>query len=89
MWWSLLVLALYGIRTHQRLMEQTRLNFSVGLAGQDFGWAASATLDGKRVVSGERVSLGKHTFAVTHPKAESFLTNFSIRYGGQDLGRMI
>jgi hypothetical protein len=33
-WWLLLVLVLYAISTHQRLMEKTRLNFSLSLQGQ-------------------------------------------------------
>src|SRR6185369_7345316 len=82
MWWSILVLALYGIRTHQQWMERTRLNFSVTLAGRDFG--AGATLDGKPVMSGESISLGRHTFAITDPKIESFSTNLFIWYGGRD-----
>ena len=33
-WWLLLVRVLLGIRTHQRLSEQTRLLFSVSMSGQ-------------------------------------------------------
>src|SRR5438552_1824382 len=75
LWWFILILALYGIRTHQRLLERTRLNFSVALARRDVGLEARATLDGNPVTSGERISLGRHTFAITHPKAEPISTN--------------
>lgn len=84
LWWLLLVLVLFGIRTHQRLMEKTRLNFSVTLQGQPIG--AAATLDGKPAVSGQNISLGSHTFAVMHPKGEAFSTNLSIWYGEHNLG---
>jgi tetratricopeptide (TPR) repeat protein len=86
MWWLILVLALYGISTHQRFMERTRLNFSLALAGRDV--RSEATLDGKPVMSGERISLGRHTFVVTDLKTESFATNLFIWYGGRDFGRI-
>ena len=80
--WLLLVLVLYGIRTHQRLMEQTRLNFSITMQGRPLDGAA--TLDGHLVISGEKISLGSHQLKVTHPKAEAFSTNFFVWYGGHD-----
>ena len=83
-WWLILVLALYGIRTHQRLMEKTRLNFNVTLQGQ--ATEASATFDGKPAYNGQKIPLGNHTFAITHPKGESFSTNLSIWYGEHNLG---
>src|ERR1035441_2729170 len=83
-YWLLLVLVLFGIHTHQRLMEKTRLDFVVTLQGQPVG--ASATLDGKPAVSGQNISLGNHTFVVTHPKGEAFSTSWFGWYGEHDLG---
>jgi len=40
-YWLLLVLVLFGIRTHQRLMEQTRLAFSLSLQGRPLYGATS------------------------------------------------
>jgi len=85
-WWAVLVLCLFAYHTHQRLSEQTRINFTVDLEGKPVGYEASATLDGRRVTSGEQVSLGTHQFAVSHQKAESFSTNLFIWYGERDLG---
>jgi hypothetical protein len=83
--WLLLVLMLYGIETHLRWMEKTRLNFNVTLVGQPL-YGATASLDGKPVMSGQKITLGSHTLVVTHPKGELYSTNFSIHYGGLDLG---
>lgn len=89
-WWLLLVLVLFAIRTHQRLMEQTRIQFSVVMEGpssaRESAEGASTTLDGQPVFSGQRLSLGSHQFAVTHPKGEPFSTNLFTWYGGHDLG---
>jgi len=83
-WWLILVLVLFGIHTHQRLMEKTRLNFSVSMQGQAID--AAATFDGKPAFSGQNIPLGSHTFAVTHPKGEPYSTNMFIWYGEHDLG---
>ena len=85
LYWLLLVLVLYGIRTHQRLMEQTRLHFAVTLQGQPI-FGAVATLDGKPATGGQKISLGSHTFTITHPKGESYSTNLLIWYGEHNLG---
>ena len=85
-WWVVLVLGLYGIRTHQRLIEQTRISFTVDLEGKPVGYEATASLDGRPLTSGERVSLGSHIFAVSHPKAESISTNLFVWYGERNLG---
>jgi hypothetical protein len=85
-WWVLLVLMLYGIRTHQRLMQQTRLHFSVSLAGRAIDMEASPMLDGKAAFDGQQLSLGNHNFTVTHPKGESFSTNLFIWYRGGNFG---
>src|SRR5216684_4203654 len=60
-WWLLLVLVLFGIRTHQRLSEETRLDFSLSLQNRSVLREASAGLDGQPVASGERVRIGWHT----------------------------
>ena len=86
LWWAGFVLLLFAYHTHQRLLEQTRINFTVDLEGKPVGYEASATLDGLRLAGGERVSLGKHQFAVSHQKAEPFSTNLFIWYGQHDLG---
>jgi len=87
-WWVLLVLVLYGIRLHQRLSEQTRLVFSVSLQGQPLLYEASATLDGQRATSGQHISIGSHTFQVTHPKGETFSNNWFNWYGEHNLGNI-
>jgi hypothetical protein len=86
-WWFILVLLLFGIRTHQQLLRETRLRFSVKL-GQNAYPDASVTLDGKPVLSGQLVSLGRHYLAISHPKADSFYTNRFIWYGGHDFGTL-
>jgi hypothetical protein len=87
-WWLLLVLVLFGIRTHQRLMEKTRLNFTVTLGGGQISLLdqASTTFDGKPLFSGEKIPLGNHQFIVTHPKGETYTANLFIWYGAHDLG---
>jgi PEGA domain len=81
------VLVLFGIRTHQRWMEQTRLEFTVTLQGQP-NYDATITFDGKPATSGQKISLGSHIFTVTHPKGESFSTNLFVWYGEHDFGRI-
>ena len=83
-WWLLLVLGLFGIHTHQRLMEKTRLNFNVSLQGQAID--ATATLDGLPAISGQNISLGSHKFTITHPKGETYATNFFAWYGAHEIG---
>ena len=87
-WWLLLVLALYGIRTHQRWMEQTRLVFTISVNGRTDYSDPTATLDGQTASSGQRVSLGKHQFAVMHPKGMTYTTNLFIWYGGHNFGKI-
>lgn len=83
--WFLLVLVLFGIHTHQRLMEKTRLDFAVTLQGQPL-YDANTTFDGQPITGGQRISLGSHIFLVTHPKGETYSTNLSIWYGEHHLG---
>jgi hypothetical protein len=87
-WWLLLVLLMYGYRLHQRAMEQTRIQFSVTLNGQPLMLDATAQLDGQPVYSGQKISLGPHTFVITHPKAGMFSTSFFGWYGGRDFGQI-
>jgi hypothetical protein len=84
-WWLILVLVLYGIRTHQRLMETTRLEFTVTMQGQSH-YEAATTFDGKPVISGQKIPLGNHTFMVTLPKGEPFSTNLFVWYGDHNFG---
>jgi len=84
LWWLLFVLVLYCIRTHQRLMEDTRLTYGTTLNGIPF--AADARLDGQPILPGDKVLLGFHTFTVTGQNLEPFSTNFFVWYGGKDLG---
>lgn len=83
-WWALLILVLYGIRTHERLMEKTRLYFNVSLEGKPFD--ADVRFDGQPALSGQRIPLGKHHFTVNHLKAKPFSTNLFIWYGRHDFG---
>jgi tetratricopeptide (TPR) repeat protein len=85
LWWFLLVLVLFGIRTHQRLMEKTRLVFTVTMQGQPH-YEASTTFDGKPALSGQKISLGNHTFTVTLAKGEPFSTNMFVWYGEHNFG---
>jgi hypothetical protein len=85
LWWFLLVLVLFGIRTHQRLMEKTRLVFTVTMQGQPH-YEASTTFDGKPAISGQNIPLGNHTFAVTLLKGEPFSTNMFVWYGEHNFG---
>lgn len=87
-WWLLLVLVLYGHRTHQRLLAQTRLQVAPTLAGKSVKMEAGLRLDGQPFRNGSLVSLGRHTLAITHPKADPYLTNLSIWYGERDLGEI-
>src|ERR1039458_9813490 len=83
-WWFMLVLVMFGIRTHQRLMALTRLNFSVSLQGQAID--ANATFDGKPVISGQNISLGSHQLVISGPKADTYSTNLFIWYEAHNLG---
>ena len=84
-WWLLLVLVLYGIQTHQRLMQQTYLNCTVNLEHRPAA-DATVTVDRRPIVEGEHLSLGSHEFKVTHPKAVPFVTNRFVWYRGGRLG---
>ena len=85
-WWLLLVLVLFGIHTHQRLMEKTRLNFTAPLAGHMPFPEDVATFDGQPAFSGQNIPLGNHQFTVTQPKGETFSTNLFVWYGAHNFG---
>lgn len=85
-WWLLLVLVLFGIHTHQRLMEKTRLNFTATLAGHMPFPEDVATFDGQPAFSGQNIPLGNHQFTVTQPKGETFSTNLFVWYGAHNFG---
>jgi tetratricopeptide (TPR) repeat protein len=86
MWWLCLVLVLYGIRLHERLMEKTLLTFNVSLEGKSIEYETVAELDGQPISSASRISLGSHIFRLGHTKAETFSTNLFTWYGGHDFG---
>lgn len=88
LYWLLFVLVLFTIHTHQLWMERTRLSFSMTLDGSPDVFEALPTLDGRPFISGERLSLFSHVFAITDPKVEPFSTNVFIWYGEHDLGRI-
>lgn len=85
LWWLLLVAVLFGLRTHQRLSEQTQLVFSLSLQGQPL-YGATVKLDEQTFESGWRIPVGWHRLDILHPKADSFSTNFFIWYGNHDFG---
>jgi PEGA domain len=84
--WALVILGLVGYRTHQVMLEKSRLQFSFTLAHQTLPYVATVTLDGLPAMNGQHLSLGHHTLTVTHPKVETFTTNFFGWYGGLDCG---
>ena len=86
LWWLLFFLALYGFCLNQRLLQQTRLYFSISLNGQPLPYAVMATWDGRPINNGDKISLGWHCFEIKGPKTSSFATNLSIWYGKRDLG---
>jgi len=88
LWWFVLVLALLAFVWHRHAMERTRLSYTLALAGRSLFPEPSVLLDGKPMISGQRISLGHHTLTISHPKAENFSTNFSTWYGGQDFGQI-
>ena len=87
LWWFLVVLVILGVLWHRHAMENTRLEYTVALASHRLP-DATITLDGQPAFSGQRLSLGKHTLTVTHPKATTFTTNFFGWYGGRNFGEI-
>src|ERR1035438_120907 len=80
-WWGILVLVLFALHQHQLGLERTRIYFSFTLQETNVLTDAVVMLDGQPVGSGDNISLGSHRFTITHPKAESFATNFFAWYG--------
>jgi hypothetical protein len=89
LWWLLLVLVLFAIRTHQRMIEETRLYFSVSLKGQPLPYPVAVTWDGRPIANGDKVSLGNHRFTIAGPKTVSISKTLSIWYGPHDLGDVV
>jgi hypothetical protein len=97
LWWALLMLALLGLRAHERMSKKTYLKYEVTLDGSQLSAFAlmsfdiirgqpSVSVDGQPVSSGERISIGKHNVRIFHPKAETISTNIFVWYGLNDLG---
>lgn len=86
LWWAGFVLVLLAIHKHQQWIERTRLGFEVTLDGRPLPFEITPTFDGRGIRSGDRLSLGSHTFAITNPKVEPFTTNLFIWYGEHNLG---
>lgn len=81
-WWLLLFLTLFGLRKHAEWMEKTRIQFWAKVENCRYDNFPEAMVDGQFVQSGQKISLGRHTFSVTHQKGISFTTNFFCWYGG-------
>jgi hypothetical protein len=88
LYWLLLVLVLFGIRLNERLLENTRLYFSVSMNGQFSQYPFKVTLDGKPVESGDNISLGSHQFAIVGPQTDLVSMDLNIFYGKHDLGNI-
>jgi tetratricopeptide (TPR) repeat protein len=86
LWWFIFVLVLCAVHTHERLMKQTAIHFSVAANGKAINYEVTPLLDGKPVSSGDLISLGRHTLTLNHPKMDPFSTNLFTWYGGNHLG---
>lgn len=86
--WLALLFILFLIHTHQRLLEKTRLTFSITLEGKPLLYEEIAQVDGRPFTSGERISLGSHMLRISYPKARLFSTNLFIWYGPHLLGNV-
>src|SRR5437870_5770154 len=81
LWSGLLILVLFSIRLHQRLMSETFIAFNVAFEGQSITSGFEARCDGQSIYSVQPIQLGTHRLTVTHPKGVSFATNFFAFYG--------
>lgn len=79
---------MFAYRTHERLNANTNLRFTPILGGRPVNYESEAKIDGNRAGSGQHVSIGWHTLALTHPKTKPFSTNLFIWYGEHDLGKI-
>ncbi len=80
------MLFLFLLRTREQMSEKTRLTFSVTLEGRLVSTEAFATWDGKPISYGDKVSIGRHSLVVGHPKGVIFSTNYFVWYGPQKFG---
>jgi len=62
--------------------------FSITLQETNVLNDAVTMLDGQQIGSGDNISLGSHRFTITHPKTESYATNFFAWYGRHDFGKI-
>ena len=88
LWWPLLFLVLFGIHLNERLLDETRLVYSISLNGQPLPYSVTVTLDGNPAKSGDNISLGSHRFEVIGPNTDPYATNMFIWYGWHDLGKI-
>lgn len=82
------MLILYGIHYHQRMIELTRITFSTALEGRTFAPDVTVSLDGRTIISGEKISLGNHVLRATHSKGDPVATKFFAWYGPHDFGQI-
>jgi len=71
------------------LSEQTHLTFRVSLQGRPILYETKARLGDKVVDPGSRISIGRHNFTLSHPKAKSYSTNLFVWYGERNLGDIV
>ena len=83
---GVVLLAVLGYFQHKSMMGRTRITYTVQPPDNNPMFSTSVLLDGNAAMNGQRISLGKHTFKVTHPDGETFETNFFAWYGGKDFG---
>lgn len=74
-----------GIKLHQHLLQQTRIEASVSFMGSKDRYAYEINLDGSPYRFGELVPLGNHALFISNPKAVVFQTNLFVWYGKRDL----
>ena len=85
LYWTLLVILLFGVHRYELLMEQTRLEFMVTLQNQPL-YDATTSIDRRPILSGQKISLGSHTITFTHPKGVTYSTNLFFWFGDHNLG---
>ncbi len=80
-WWALLVLVLFAIRMHERLMADTQVTYSLLLDGRRADGRSRVEWDGQAIESGANVTLGRHTLTVYDEKAEPYSREVFVWYG--------
>lgn len=89
LWWLVLVILLFAYHTHQALLDQTRLTFSVLLQDRAVPPEDVISLvDGRQVPSGDRIALGHRKLTFSHAKGAPYTTNLFVWYGKHDLGKI-